>query len=144
MFIDKLLQEQKFGQTGAVSLEEVRQLGKLLGADAVVLGAGERFKPEKSHRIVYQVKPATTGEPSYAVGTAQPTTYIESPQTQFELGSVTVNFRLVDVETGEIIAAGSGDRVADTAAIAIQEVCHDLAKAMRRQFPRAVSAQQRT
>jgi curli biogenesis system outer membrane secretion channel CsgG len=80
----RLLEEQKLGLTGAVDPKTAAQMGKLLGLNAIVTGSISQFGV------------ATTGS-DYLL-----------TQTKKQVASCTVDVRVVDVETGQIIWADSG------------------------------------
>jgi curli biogenesis system outer membrane secretion channel CsgG len=82
--VGKVLEEQKFQQSGAVNPQTAMQAGKILGVDLVVYGAVTNFgiRVEGTEAVVYQQREQ--------VATSQ------------------VDVRLIHVETGEIIYMGEG------------------------------------
>ena len=46
--LEQILKEQKLGVTGAIDLETAAQLGKILGADALVIGAITEYQKRKN------------------------------------------------------------------------------------------------
>lgn len=136
MLIDKVFSEQKLSQSGSISYDEMKQLGNMLSVDAILVGAVERFKPEKSTKISYvpeERKMISEKKMAFSPSPA-PSLVYEAPQTDYDKGSISVSFRLVSVETGEVIAAGTGDEYADTTAIAIRKVSDSLCRQMRKGF----------
>ncbi|GEM_PF-4482652 len=135
MLLGQIISEQKLGQSGVIYFDEMKKLGEILAVDAVIIGAVERFKPEKSDKVAYmpQEFKAKALEKGVALEPAPSYTYV-SPHAEFDFGSVAVSFRLVDVQTGEIIASGSDSEYAGTAAIAIQELTDRFAKQLRKEF----------
>lgn len=80
----KLMDEQKLGMTGAVDPKTVAQVGKIMGLNAIVTGSISQFGV------------ATTGS-DYLVA-----------QSKKQVASCTVDVRVVDVESGQIVYADSG------------------------------------
>ncbi len=83
----KLMDEQKLGLTGAVDSNTAAQLGKVLGLNAIVTGAISNFGTR------------TTGS-DYLV-----------TQSKRQEATCTVDIRVVDAETGQILLADSGKGV---------------------------------
>ncbi len=86
--MDKLLEEQKLGQSGAVDANTAAKVGKILGLNAIVTGSISQFglKKEGKDFIISQSKQ--------------------------QIVECTVDIRVVDVETGQILLADSGKGVA--------------------------------
>lgn len=80
----QLLEEQKLGMTGAVDPKTAAAVGNMLGLNAIVTGAISQFGV------------ATTGS-DYLV-----------TQTKKQVAQCTVDVRVVDVETGQVIWGDSG------------------------------------
>lgn len=82
--MDRVLEEQKLGLTGAVDPATAAQVGKLLGAAAIVTGAISQFgvKTEGSDLLVAQSKR--------------------------QVAEAVVDVRVIDAETGEILLSESG------------------------------------
>lgn len=80
----KLMEEQKLGMTGAIDPKTAASVGKMLGLNAIVTGSISQFGV------------ATTGS-DYLI-----------TQSKKQVASCTVDVRVVDVETGQIIWADSG------------------------------------
>lgn len=85
--MNKLLEEQKLGLTGAIDSNTAAQMGKILGLSAIVTGAISNFGVR------------TTGS-DYLVA-----------QSKRQEASCTVDIRVVDAETGQILLADSGKGV---------------------------------
>jgi curli biogenesis system outer membrane secretion channel CsgG len=88
--MNKLMEEQRLGMTGAIDPKTAAQVGKILGLNAIITGA------------ISQYGVSTTGA-DYFVG-----------QTKKQIASCTVDIRVVDVETGQVIWADSGKGEATT------------------------------
>lgn len=87
--MNKLLDEQKLGQSGAIDPNTAARVGKILGLNAIVTGSISQFglKKEGKDFIISQSK-----------------------QQKVEC---TVDIRVVDVETGQVLMADSGKGVAE-------------------------------
>ncbi|MFN0118361.1 MAG: CsgG/HfaB family protein [Elusimicrobiota bacterium] len=85
--LDKIMEEQKFGQSGAVDPGTAAQIGKILGLNAIVTGSVSQFglKKEGKDFIISQSKQ--------------------------QIVECTVDVRVVDVETGQVLLADSGKGV---------------------------------
>ncbi len=82
--LDKVLEEQKLGQSGAIDPGTAAQVGKVLGLNAIVTGSVSQFgvKSEGKDFIVTQSKQ--------------------------QIVECTVDVRVTDAETGQILLADSG------------------------------------
>lgn len=89
--MNKLLEEQKLGLTGAIDANTVAQMGKILGLNAIVTGAISNFGVR------------TTGS-DYLIA-----------QSKRQEATCTVDIRVVDAETGQILLADSGKGVSKVA-----------------------------
>ncbi|MBI2915281.1 MAG: hypothetical protein HYY07_00305, partial [Elusimicrobia bacterium] len=89
--VNKLLEEQKLGLTGAIDANTAAQMGKILGLNAIVTGAISNFGVR------------TTGS-DYLI-----------TQSKRQEAACTVDIRVVDAETGQILHADSGKGVAKVA-----------------------------
>ncbi|MBI2070370.1 MAG: hypothetical protein HYT79_07170 [Elusimicrobia bacterium] len=82
--LNKLMDEQKLGMTGAIDSTTAAQMGKVLGLNAIVTGAISNFGVN------------TTGS-DYLI-----------TQTKRQVAQATVDIRVVDAETGQVLYADSG------------------------------------
>src|SRR3990167_2858963 len=89
--VNKILEEQKLGLTGTIDANTAAQMGKILGLNAIVTGAISNFGVR------------TTGS-DYLV-----------TQSKRQEASCTVDIRVVDVETGQILLGDSGKGVSKVA-----------------------------
>jgi curli biogenesis system outer membrane secretion channel CsgG len=78
--LDKLMDEQKLGQTGAIDPATAAKMGKILGLNAIVTGAISNY------------------------GVSQQGTVLSKSQVV----DVTIDIRVVDVESGQVLYADSG------------------------------------
>lgn len=85
--VNKLLEEQKLGLNGAIDQNTAAQMGKILGLNAIITGAISNFGVR------------TTGS-DYLVA-----------QSKKQEATCTVDIRVVDTETGQILYADSGKGV---------------------------------
>lgn len=67
--LDQVIQEQKLGTTGAISQETAAQLGKLLGADALVVGAVTEYRPRNF--LIFPPARATVSARMVATNTSE-------------------------------------------------------------------------
>lgn len=82
--MDKIMDEQKLGQTGAIDPNTAAKVGKILGLNAIVTGSVSQFgvKSEGKDFIITQSKQ--------------------------QIVECTVDVRVVDAETGQVLLADSG------------------------------------
>jgi curli biogenesis system outer membrane secretion channel CsgG len=85
--MDKLLEEQKLGQSGAIDPNTAARVGKILGLNAIVTGSISQFgvKSEGKDFLISQSKQ--------------------------QIVECTVDIRVVDTETGQVLLADSGKGV---------------------------------
>ncbi len=92
--LDAILREQNLGESGRVDAGTAAQIGKLLGVEAVLIGSITQFNvDEKSSGFSFGGLFGNSGKKSIA--------------------NVQITARLVDTETGEIIATSQGKGEAD-------------------------------
>jgi len=95
-----VLNEQKLSVTGAIGNSQALQIGKLLGARAIVVGeVGQCTTRQRRTGMVYV--PFT----SFSTGK---TTCISRQGLEWNENSVSLALRVIDVETGQLIYSGSG------------------------------------
>ena len=82
--MDKIMAEQKLGMTGAIDPSTAAKVGKILGLNAIVTGAISQFGTE------------TEGS-EYLI-----------TQSKSQIVKCTVDIRVVDAETGQVLYADSG------------------------------------
>ncbi|MEW6041699.1 MAG: CsgG/HfaB family protein, partial [Elusimicrobiota bacterium] len=88
--MQKLIDEQKLGTTGIVDAATAAKIGRILGLNAVVIGAVSQFGVK-------------TGGSDYLL-----------TQSKRQTAECTVDVRVVDVETAQILLADSGKGVASS------------------------------
>jgi len=119
----RLVEEQRISSSGLVSPETARDLGKVLGVDAMIIGDVVSLTGEK-HDVTYVETRTTSEEPVYTTETVkrEDGTYTQvtrrtgtkvtretarTPQVYSRFAQAGLAAKLVDVETGEIVWAGS-------------------------------------
>ncbi len=93
--IEQILKEQNLGASGRVDASTAAQIGKILGADAVIIGTITQFNVEQS----------SSGGSIGFLGIGG--------STEKNKAIVQVNSRLVSTTTGEILAVAEGEGKAD-------------------------------
>lgn len=83
--MDKLMAEQRLGMSGAIDPNTAAKMGKILGLNAIVTGSVSQFGV------------STTGSDYLLV------------QTKKQVADATVNIRVVNTETGQVLYADSGE-----------------------------------
>ncbi len=92
--IDQILKEQDLGASGRVDSDTAARIGKLLGVEAVLTGSITQFNVEKRE---------AGGGGFFGIGGS----------TKTSNAVVQISARLIDTETGEIIATANGKGDAD-------------------------------
>ncbi|MBU4129014.1 tetratricopeptide repeat protein [bacterium] len=101
--IDEVVQEHRFNLSGMVSDSTIRKMGEILGVDAVIFGTVSGYDVETSRGQTL----ATPGYFDKERGIYVPPTY---RNYTIKSGNVAVNYRMIDIETGRVIAAKSISR----------------------------------
>lgn len=100
--IDEVVQEHKFNLSGMVSDSTIRKMGEILGVDAVIFGTVSGYDVE-----------STRGYTEIAGYYDQKTgVYIPPKKNYYTMksGNVAVSYRMINIETGKVIAAKSISR----------------------------------
>jgi curli biogenesis system outer membrane secretion channel CsgG len=100
--IDEVVQEHRFNLSGMVSDSTIRKMGQILGVDAVIFGTVSGYKVESRRGYT-----TTAGYYNKKTGVYVP------PQKRYytiKSGSVAVSYRMINIETGRVIAAKSISR----------------------------------
>lgn len=138
--LNQILGEQSFSQSGAVAQKDIKSLGKLIGADLVVAGIVEKFKDEGSREISYSVESLDRGAVPVYTGIS-PSQAQSVQEKEIEKGIIAVNFKIIDVETGQIVAAGSDSQSAKTGILARKKVALGLVKKVSDEFKKMAEQQ---
>lgn len=110
--LDKVLEEQKLGLTGALDTDTIKNIGKILGVDAVVIGSV--YPNYKYEEIPF------------------------APLSEKEIESIKLDVRLVDAEKGTVLWNGSQNSknvffaVATTPDEHIKVAARDIIKAFKK------------
>jgi len=95
--LDKVLQEQNFQNSNRSDPSTAAQIGKMLGVDAIVAGAVTKFGRDDQNKGV-----STSGVGIGPIG-------IGGVRHSSSKAVVGLDLRLIDVQTGEILAVASGE-----------------------------------
>lgn len=124
--INTLLSEQNLGMTGIVDPSTAAEIGAMLGVDAMIFGEVTTYKVEPDKKVSKKVKEKQftgkykTVEKKTKKGkkkTVKEKIYEDVWVTKsywVRQGDVTVNFRVVNVKTGELLAAHSDSESYDS------------------------------
>ena len=93
--LDRILKEQNFSNSDRADKDSAAKIGKLLGADAIIVGAVTQFGSETKNT---QVNEGAGGALASMFGVAKKKTKAE----------VVVDARLVDIDTAEIVGVATG------------------------------------
>jgi len=123
----RIMEEQNLAMAGIVDEATAVQVGRLLGVDALIFGEVSTYEVEPDKRLIRKVKEKRkTGryeivqEKNEETGEVQKVrkeiieeVWVEKPYW-VRKGTVGINFRVVDVETGRLLAAYSDSRSYDS------------------------------
>ncbi len=147
--LDAVLKEQYLGTSGLLAPETVRKVGRILGVDALLMGSATTVAERKqvvlipTHTKVEEpvfkiVKEQREGgqwvEVSKQVGTNVSHVKTESPYVYAIEAHAGVTAKLVDVETGEIIWAGSMAVNGADAFLALESSVYFLVRSLSKQW----------
>jgi curli biogenesis system outer membrane secretion channel CsgG len=115
--IERILQEQRLSLSGIVDEQTATRVGNLIGAQALLIGDVTDYREEpgqlrqstKNGFESYRVEQVNkeTGE-KYFVTRYKPVSYVEFYQEN--KARIAVNYRLVSLETGEVLMSKSFDK----------------------------------
>ncbi|MFH1074255.1 MAG: GNA1162 family protein [Candidatus Firestonebacteria bacterium] len=88
--INSILGEQQLYSANKIDEATIKKVGKILGVDAILTGSVIKYIEDKNTVIYYNDKEGNPASQSY-----------------LQLAEVSVNARLFDVETGEVVWSGS-------------------------------------
>jgi curli biogenesis system outer membrane secretion channel CsgG len=138
--LTRVMGEQSFSQSGAVEQPDVKGLGKLLGADLVIVGIVEKFKDEGAREISYSVQSLDSGGVSAYTGVS-PSQVQSVGKKEIKKAVISVNFKIIDVETGQIVVAGSDGGTSKTGILARKKIALGLVKKVSSEFKKMMSQQ---
>ncbi|MHB2025250.1 MAG: CsgG/HfaB family protein [Elusimicrobiota bacterium] len=145
--VQSVLNEQSFDLSGNVNIGTIEQMGKLLGADALILGSITSYADASEQTIMVDV-PQENFAPVFGGGAAigpfgayaatsgvipyETTTSI--PETQTLPAQIGISARLVSVKTGSVLWSGAavrdGSNISAAAQNASRAIVDDLKKNM--------------
>ena len=101
--LDSLLKEANLGAGGYLDAGTVREMGRILGVDAVFTGSVTAFSPARSYLVFPEsaVEPALLGSPS--VVSRGPAAGVPGSDVITSAATVGMTARMVDVETGSVL-----------------------------------------
>lgn len=134
--VDQILQEQKFSQSGAVDPQAAATLGKILGADALILGTVTNFTFQTKQTYMETVS-NTTYVPAGRHGRHYDvvSTYDQVPVTDVTPASVGYSARLVDASSGEVLWFGTTQADGKNPPQAADRASDKLAQALKAAWP---------
>ncbi|MCJ7813265.1 DUF6340 family protein [bacterium] len=123
----RILEEQNLGMSGVIDANTAANVGQLLGVDALIFGEVSTYEVEPDQEITEKVKEKKhTGKYEWVEEKDDKTGKTIRVRKEIiedvwvdrsywvRRGTVTINFRVVDVETGELLAAHSNSRSYDS------------------------------
>lgn len=117
--INSVMAQHKFNLTGAVDPGTVKQLGGLLGVDAIITGEILAYKVETSKRTEKVERKEGTGryeevektnpftKKKYKVKEEIMKTVLVDEERTTKSGTVSINYRLIDIASGKVVASKS-------------------------------------
>ncbi|OGR95344.1 MAG: hypothetical protein A2902_05290 [Elusimicrobia bacterium RIFCSPLOWO2_01_FULL_64_13] len=124
--IDEVLKERGFELSGAVDPATARELGRMLGVDALILGGISAYAPQKKNIVFVDIHEQTqepifeketkrlkkgdkwvTVEEEVFKGTRTETRVTKMPQTYIQEAEVGLAVRMVDVKSAELLWVGT-------------------------------------
>ncbi len=88
--LEEVLREHALWRSGDIDPETVKEMGKILGVDVLMLGTVTRYIPDEKNRIYVRDREGNVKEEIFLVD-----------------AEVSISARMVDVVTGEVIWAGA-------------------------------------
>jgi curli biogenesis system outer membrane secretion channel CsgG len=159
--LNKVLDEQKLGMTGVLDEATARKIGKMAGVDAMIFGEVTTYQVEPDERGVEKVeKKVGTGkyeevdEKNIFTGKTKRVkreimqTVLVDQRYRIRRGSAAIHFRVVDVETGKLLAVHSdnqsytSDKVIEGGSTSLKpegEILDDLSKVICRRFVQLIA-----
>lgn len=155
--LEAVLREQKLSLTGALSPATAKSVGKVLGVDALLLGQVTAYEPERKELVMIESR-STRDEPVFekrrrrrkdgtfyevneVVGRKE---FVDTKQIPFMMpieAEVGLAVKIVDVETGELVWAGSDTSQGVSAPLAAEWIASRLVKSLSKKWdPRSARA----
>jgi len=152
--IGMILEEHKLAMSGVVDANSARQVGQLLGVDGLIFGEVVSFKVEPDQVGTEKVE-KKVGTGKYRIVTRNKKkvreeikkTVLVDQHYRIRRGTVAVTFRVVNIETGELIASkaksksyDSGKLVEGRGRLKPQDaILHDLMSDITKEFSRQIA-----
>lgn len=108
--LEAILQEQRLSSSGFLDPATIRRIGRVLGVDAIFMGTVVQSVPEQSYLVTGSRRNVVTGVTPVGRGHLSPglpVLGIPDSQVVTSAAAVSLVARMVDVETGSILWAGS-------------------------------------
>jgi hypothetical protein len=154
--IEEILKENKLSAQGVLSAGTGKDIGHLLGVDALLVGEITDYTPEKTD-IAYVQTNNHYADPVYSnhmergpdgsyrnvmrqSGEKITNEQVTTPTVYTEYAQIGLAVRLVDVETGEIIWAASDTGEGDSALDAVESSAEYLSKRLRKDWNAALAS----
>ncbi len=153
--VDDLLAQQRLSVSGAVDPKTSQALGRLLEADALVLGAVGGVVPARSRTVVLtshdeRREPVTkhvvkrekrgdqwvTSESDVVTAYRTTRTSQSRPYVLTEPARVRLSMRMVDAEAGGVLWSASASGEGDSPEDAAEALAHRIVKALKKTWPR--------
>ncbi len=140
--VQSILKEQSFDLSGAVDMATTQQVGKLLGADALVMGSVITFADTSQQTVIVDMPqehmrpifgPTGKGrEGIVGMNSWQSNNYV--PQTQTTPAQVGIAVRMVSVATGALLWTGTVTATGSDLTTAAQEASQALVQTLARRL----------
>ena len=150
--VTKILQEQSLSLTGAIDSKTAKDVGKILGVDALIMGNVTSYSVQQEKTTYVDLGPdnepvVRTREVRVKRGSLWVTeTKTEVvgyrrrrqrvPQTNITPARVAVSLRMVDVQTGQILWVASSSKESDTPEDAAENLCRHILRVLKKTFPK--------
>ncbi|GAF75529.1 unnamed protein product [marine sediment metagenome] len=113
--IENIIKEHNLWKSGNIDPATIKEMGKILGVDALIMGTVTRYIPDKKNRIYIKDNHGKMQEEIFLVD-----------------AEVGISARMVDVVTGEVIWAGSYVYDSFYAETAIRQVVSAILNSLRK------------
>ncbi len=155
--IEEILKENKLSAQGILSASTSKEMGNLLGVDALLVGEITDYLPQKTdiayvethnhyEAPVYEARTERGPDGSFnkvmrQAGMKVTNEKVSTPTVYTQYAQVGLAVRLVDVETGEIIWAASDSGEGESALDAVESSAEYLSKRLRKDWQSSIAAQ---
>lgn len=156
---EQILREHNFSLSGVVDQSQIKEIGRLLGVDALVLGSVTDYTSSRDHTVLVDM-PLEQTDPIYSqvvttkregdarvrttenvvTGYAVTRTSQVLPLTQTLPAQVALAVRLVDVQTGEVLWSASSSADGSTLTLALEDASSSAMKEVTKQLKKRAAA----